>query len=69
MPDKLPVNNTDAINIIKALADKEISLCTSEEQLCKVDKFWKKYFAEVNRFIAGKREEAPYVADDGKTII
>lgn len=49
------------IEEIDALAKKQISLCANAEELRKVEKFWKRYFAEMNKWIAGKREEPPYL--------
>lgn len=54
---------------IDVIAKRDIGLCTNQEDLLKCGKLWKRYFAEVNRFLAGKRPECPYVSDDGRNII
>lgn len=57
------------LDMIQAMANKEISLCKTDEDLLRVGKFWKKYFAEMNKYIAGKRDEPPYCSGDGKSVI
>lgn len=56
------------IALIKHLAESEVALCKTDDELLKVEKRWKKFFAEMNRFIAGKREQEPYFSDDGDII-
>lgn len=50
--------------IIKALAQKEIDLCENQEQLLAVKKRWDKYFAGLNKFMAGKGT-MPYFDEKG----
>ena len=56
-------------NFITTLYQREIELCKTDADLHRVGKLWKKYFAECNKFIAGKREEYPYFSEDGKAVL
>ena len=59
---------TELFDVIKAFALKHIELCGNNEQLHEAEKQWKIYFAQLNKFMAGKREEPPYFDETGKII-
>lgn len=52
------------IDVIEKIAQKSISLCATKEQLLREEKLWNKYFALMNKFLAGKCN-MPYFDDEG----
>lgn len=62
------INNTllSGLIVIQALAQKEIELCENKEDLVRIEKGWKKYFAEMNKYLAGKSDAPPELPNIGK---
>lgn len=49
-----------------SIIQNEVSTCKTTQELYEIEKFWLKYFAQLNKFLAGKRD-VPYV-EDGKIV-
>ena len=58
----------NAIKCIESAALKEIELCGTLDELRKAEKKWDSYLKQVNKFLAGKRDEPPYFDEKGTVI-
>lgn len=58
----------DLFKLAQAMAFKEIEMCEHSEGLHAIQKRWTAYFNQLNKFVAGHREEVPYFDENGKVI-
>lgn len=58
----------ESLHAMRKVMLNEIYHAKSQDELHRIHKFWQKFFAQINKYLAGKCD-CPYIADDGWTIV